>query len=134
MPRLVGVDIPAQKKLKIALQYIYGIGKHNSSEILDQAQVDGEKRANTLTTEEIGRLQRVIEKIRVEGELRKKIREDIERLRRVASYRGIRHVMGLPVRGQRTRVNARTRRGKRKTVGAMTKEMAEKLDKAKSGK
>jgi len=132
MPRIAGVDIPAQKKVRFSLQYIYGIGKTNVDTILEQARVDVDKRASALSADEIARIQRVLEKFQVEGELRKQIRESIERLKRVGSYRGLRHTMGLPVRGQRTRVNARTRRGKRRTVGAMAKDMAEKMDKAKA--
>lgn len=134
MPRIAGVDLPNHKKVFIALTYIYGIGRSNVQSVLAQAKVDGEKRVNDLTSEEIGRLQKVIEAtVEVEGSLRQHIRDSIERLKRITSYRGIRHVQQLPVRGQRTRVNARTRRGKRRTVGALTKEMAAKLEEAKKG-
>jgi len=127
MPRIAGIDIPVQKKTRIALSYIFGIGRNNVEDVLKQANVDGDKRARDLSTEEVTRLQHVIEKVNTEGSLRKVIRENIERLKRVGSYRGLRHIHSLPVRGQRTRVNARTRRGKRKTVGALTKEAAEKI-------
>lgn len=131
MPRIAGVDIPVQKKTRIALTYIYGIGRSNVEDVLNEARVDGDKRAKDLSGDEVSRLQKVLERMNIEGNLRRLIRDNIERLKRINSYRGMRHTMGLPVRGQRTRVNARTRRGKRKTVGAMTKEMAAKLDAAK---
>lgn len=132
MPRIAGIDIPAQKKTRIALTYIYGVGRSNVEEVLTEANVDGDKRAKDLNADEVLRIQKVLEKMNVEGSLRRMIRENIERLKRISSYRGYRHIAGLPVRGQRTRVNSRTRRGnKRHTVGAMTKEMAAKLDEAK---
>jgi small subunit ribosomal protein S13 len=134
MPRIAGIDIPDHKKIRIALRYLYGIGPKASDEILKEANVDGEKRANQLTSDEVNRVQRVVEKYNIEGNLRRQINDNIDRLKRVKSYRGLRHSMGLPSRGQRTRSNARTRKGKRKTVGAMTKEMAAKLDAAKTGK
>lgn len=122
MPRVSGIDIPAEKRVEIGLTYIFGIGRNNVKDILKEAQVGGDKRAKDLTSNEIAALQRAIGKINTEGELRKKIHEDIQRLRRTGSYRGLRHSMGLPARGQRTRTNARTKRGKRKTVGALKKE------------
>ena len=127
MPRIAGIDIPVQKKTFIALTYLFGVGPSNVKQILDEAHVDGHKRARDLSADEIARLQRVVDKVNTEGNLRRVIRENIERLKRITSYRGTRHMRGLPVRGQRTRTNARTRKGKRKTVGALTKEAAEKL-------
>lgn len=132
MPRLAGVDVPSQKITRIALSYIYGVGRSNVEEILHEAGVDGQKRAKDLTADEINRLQRVIDRLNTEGNLRRVIRENIERLKRIGAYRGVRHIHNLPVRGQRTRVNARTKRGRRMTIGAMSKEMAAKLDTAKS--
>lgn len=134
MPRIAGVDIPVQKKTRISLTYIFGVGRSNVEEILKEAHVDGDKRAKDLTADEISRIQKIIERMNVEGNLRRVIRDNIERLKRITSYRGLRHTLGLPSRGQRTRTNARTRRGRRKTVGAMTKEMAAKMDAAKTGK
>ncbi|MBI2010017.1 MAG: 30S ribosomal protein S13 [Candidatus Chisholmbacteria bacterium] len=134
MPRIAGVDIPAEKKTNIALTYIFGIGRSNVKKIIKESSVDPNKRAHLLTTEEISRLQHVIERINTEGELRKQIRENIERLKRIGSYRGSRHAAGLPARGQRTRTNARTKRGKRKTVGALEKKEAQKLEDAKKEK
>ncbi len=127
MPRIAGIDIPIQKKTKIALTYVFGVGRHNVTEVLTEARVDGEKRAKDLTADEVARLQRVMDKVNTEGNLRRVIRENIERLKRIGAYRGLRHIHSLPTRGQRTRTNARTRRGKKKTVGALSKEAAEKL-------
>lgn len=134
MPRISGVDIPAQKKTKFSLSYIYGVGLNNVDNVLLEAGVDGDKRAKDLTADEVLRLQRVIDRLNVEGNLRRVVRENIERLKRIGAYRGTRHMRGLPSRGQRTRVNARTRRGRRMTVGAMSKEMATKLETAKTTK
>lgn len=132
MPRIAGIDIPLQKKTRISLGYIYGVGRSNVEDILRDANVDGDKRAKDLTGDEISRIQKVLEKMNVEGTLRRMIRDNIDRLKRIGSYRGSRHMASLPARGQRTRTNARTRRGKRKTVGAMSKELAAKLEAAKT--
>jgi small subunit ribosomal protein S13 len=135
MPRIAGIDLPDHKKIRFALRYLYGVGPQNSDEILRDAQVDPEKRARELTTDEINRIQRVLEKFTVEGNLRRLIGDNIDRLKRIKSYRGLRHIAGLPSRGQRTKSNSRTRRGGgRKTIGAMTKEMAAKLETAKKAK
>lgn len=122
MPRIAGIDIPENKKTNTALTYIYGIGRSNVTGILKQANVDGDKRARDLTNDEVSRLQRALDKVNVEGNLRKQIRDNIQRLRRINSYRGLRHTQNLPSRGQRTRTNARTRRGKRMTIGAVSKD------------
>ena len=120
MPRIVGVDIPKEKRIEIALGYIYGIGRSLSNKILKIANVNPDKRAKDLTEEEIARLSSVIQKdYKVEGDLRREISANIKRLIDVGSYRGLRHRRGLPVRGQRTRTNARTRKGPRKTVGVV---------------
>lgn len=131
MPRIAGIDIPEKKKTIIALTYVYGVGPKIASEIVDKAKIDGDKRAKDLTGEEIAKIQRVLERYNVEGALRKLIRDNIDRLKRIGSYRGSRHIAGLPSRGQRTRVNARTRRGRRLTVGAMKKEDLAKVEAAK---
>ncbi|NMC35600.1 30S ribosomal protein S13 [Candidatus Beckwithbacteria bacterium] len=131
MPRIAGVDIPEQKRTEIALTYIYGIGRSNVAQILKLANVDGDKRAKDLTDQEVSRIVKALETMPVEGALRKIVGENIQRLKQIRSYRGMRHAARLPARGQRTRVNARTRRGRRMTVGALTKEMAQKLDEAK---
>jgi small subunit ribosomal protein S13 len=134
MPRIAGVDIPIEKRTETALTYIFGVGRSNVKKVLSESGVKGDTRAKDLSPDEINRLQRVIERINTEGELRKQVRENIERLKRIGSYRGARHAANLPVRGQRTRVNARTGRGKRKTVGALGKKEAQKLEDAKKTK
>jgi len=127
MPRIVGIDIPVQKRTEIALTYIYGLGRTNVHKILKLANVDPDKRAKDLTADEVSRLQKAIDTIPTEGSLRKIVTENIKRLRQINAYRGLRHAMKLPARGQRTRHNARTKRGKRMTVGALKKEEAAKL-------
>jgi small subunit ribosomal protein S13 len=115
--RISGVDIPANKRIEVSLTYIYGIGPAVSRKILGQTGIDVAKKAKDLTEEEVSRLREVIDKgYRVEGDLRKEIGTNIGRLTEIGSYRGIRHRRRLPVRGQRTRTNARTRRGPRQTV------------------
>jgi small subunit ribosomal protein S13 len=117
MPRLAGVDIPVNKQAWVSLQYLFGIGPAQSVKILEQAKVTPETRVKDLTEEEVNRLREIIDKqFKVEGELRKEINLNIKRLIEIGSYRGTRHRHSLPVRGQRTRTNARTNRGKRKTV------------------
>lgn len=117
MPRISGIDIPPKKKIKVSLRYIYGIGPTNAMDILKEAGIDPEKRADVLTEEEIAGIVAIIDRgILVEGALRRKINQDVGRLREIGSYRGMRHRRSLPVRGQRTRSNARSRKGPRKTV------------------
>jgi len=117
MPRVAGIDIPVNKQAWVSLQYIYGIGAAQSYKILDQAQIAPDVKVKDLTEEEVNKLREIIDKqIRVEGELRKEINTNIKRLTEIGSYRGLRHRYGLPSRGQRTRTNARTKRGTRKTV------------------
>ncbi|MCX7846169.1 MAG: 30S ribosomal protein S13 [Dictyoglomaceae bacterium] len=123
MARIAGVDLPKDKKIDVALTYIYGIGRTTSKKILEVTKVDPNKRVKDLTEEEISRLREEIEnKYKVEGDLRQEVSSNIRRLIEIGCYRGIRHKLGLPVRGQRTRCNARTRKGPRKTVGARRKE------------
>ena len=124
MPRIIGVDIPANKKVLYALTAIYGVGLKRSESVLKEAGVDPDKRARDLTTSEISRIQKALEKYTLEGDLRRKINDDIDRLIRIRCYRGRRHQAKLPVRGQRTRTNARIARGgiKRRTVGAVSKD------------
>ncbi len=123
MARIAGVDLPNEKRLDIALTYIYGIGRSNVVSLLKDANLEPQKRVNTLTDEEVNRIAKVIEKkVTVEGDLRRQIQDNIKRLREIGSYRGLRHGKNLPVRGQRTRSNARTRRGKRVTIGAIKKD------------
>jgi small subunit ribosomal protein S13 len=117
MPRISGVDIPINKQAWVSLQYIYGIGRAQSYKILNQANIMPDVKVKDLTEEEVNKLREIIDKqYHVEGELRKEINFNIKRLIEIGSYRGIRHRFGLPVRGQRTRTNARTKRGTRKTV------------------
>ncbi len=130
MPRITGFDIPDEKKISFSLRYIYGVGPKIAAEILSNAKIDPEKRAKDLTADEINQIAKQLEKHAVGGQLRRMVRDNIDRLRRINSYKGLRHRMGLPVRGQRTRTNARTGRGKRKTVGALDKEVAAKLEAA----
>ena len=122
MPRLVGVDIPKEKKIAVSLGYIYGIGRKNSLEILKKAAINPDVRAKDLTEDEVSRLATLIQKdYRTEGVLRREVSQNIKRLMDIGSYRGIRHKRGLPVHGQRTRTNARTRKGPKKTIGAQGK-------------
>lgn len=120
MARVAGVDLPRDKRVEIALTYIYGIGKTLANKILSTANVNPDTRAKDLTEEEIGKLNAVVSKeYKVEGDLRTEVAQNIKRLIEIGSYRGLRHRKGLPVRGQRTHSNARTRKGPRKTVGVI---------------
>lgn len=118
MPRISGVDIPDNKPIRIALRYIYGIGPKIADNIVKEAGIDGQARANTLTEDQIVQIIGIIEasNIQVEGTLRRQVSQNITRLRDIRSYRGDRHRRGLPVRGQRTQTNARTRKGRKRTV------------------
>jgi small subunit ribosomal protein S13 len=122
MARIAGVDLPRDKRLAIALTYIFGIGRPTSSNILRQTGVSPETRVRDMTEDEISRLRDYIERnLRVEGDLRRSVTANIQRLVDIGCYRGIRHRRGLPVRGQRTRTNARTRKGPKRTVGIRRK-------------
>lgn len=132
MARIAGVDLPTEKRVDIGLTVIFGIGRSNVSEVLDKAEVDPSKRVKDLTEEEVNKLQKAIEGMVVEGDLKREIQQNIKRLEDIGAYRGLRHRKGLPVRGQRTRSNARVRKGKRKTVGTVRKEAVEKME-VKSG-
>ena len=116
MARLFGVDIPNDNRVLISLTYIYGIGKSTSAQILAKAKIDPNKRVKDLTENELAEIRRIASEYTIEGDLRRQTAMDIKRLMEIASYRGIRHRRGLPVRGQRTKTNARTRKGPRKTV------------------
>ena len=134
MVRLLGIQIPDNKRIEYALTLFYGIGMSNSGKILDQVKVDKNKQVKDLTESEIKKIIEVIDKnYKIEGDLKEKITGDIKRLKEIGSYRGIRHIRNLPVRGQRTRSNARTKRGKRKTVGALRKETWAKMEQGKVG-
>ena len=131
MARIAGVDLPTEKRLDIALTYLYGVGRKNVVKVLKEAQMDGARRVKTLTDEEVNKIAKILEKgYAVEGDLRKEVSDNIKRLIEIRSYRGSRHVKKLPVRGQRTRSNARTKRGKRMTIGAMKKDDRIKTDTA----
>ncbi len=118
MPRISGVDIPDNKPIRIALRYIYGIGPKIADNIVKQAGIDGQARANTLNEDQLAQIVGIIESssLLVEGALRRQVSQNITRLRDIRSYRGDRHRRGLPVRGQRTQTNARTRKGRKRTV------------------
>lgn len=133
MIRIAGIDLPEQKKIAYALRYIYGVGPKLAGDVLREANVSPDKRTRDLTTDEVNRISRCVERFAVEGDLRRIVNDNIDRLKRIKSYRGLRHIQKLPSRGQRTRTNGRTARGggKRKTVGALSKEMAAKLEEAK---
>lgn len=132
MPRISGIDLPIQKRTEIALTYIYGVGRQKVSKLLKLANVDGDKRVKDLTADEVVRLRKAVDTIPTEGSLRKVITENIKRLSQIGSYRGLRHKAKLPARGQRTRHNARTKRGKRMTIGALKKDDAAKLADSKN--
>ena len=123
MPRILGVDIPKEKRIEIALTYLYGMGRALSNRVLKEANISPDKRAKELTEEEVSRIVNVIQKtgLRLEGDLRRDISQNIKRLMDIGSWRGLRHKKGLPVRGQRTRTNARTRKGPRKGNIAIAK-------------
>jgi len=123
MARIAGVDIPRDKRVEVALTYVYGIGLTTARHVLAQAGVNPDTRVRDLTEAEVSRLNAVItNNYKVEGDLRREVAQNIKRLMDIGCYRGLRHRKGLPVRGQRTRTNARTRKGPRKTVGARKKE------------
>ncbi|MBU0535059.1 MAG: 30S ribosomal protein S13 [Patescibacteria group bacterium] len=128
MPRIKGVDIPNEKRIEIALTYIEGIGLTQSKKILELAKINPDTRAKDLTDENIAHINTAVSEvgIPIEGELRRIVASNIRRLKEIKSYRGLRHYHGLPTRGQRTRTNARTRKGKRKTVGGMKKKLEKK--------
>ena len=120
MPRIIGVDIPREKRVDVALTYLYGIGKTLSKKILLEAKIDPAKRSKDLTEAEVSALTMIIQRTtKVEGDLRREIQQNIKRLMDIRCYRGSRHLKGLPCHGQRTHTNARTRKGKRKTVGGL---------------
>ena len=128
MPRIKGVDIPGEKRIEASLRYIYGIGPTISKKVLQKSGINPETWAKNLTDEDVAKINASIAamELHVEGELKRLVNQNIRRLQEVKSYRGLRHLAGLPVRGQRTRTNSRTRKGKRKTVGGQKKKLAKK--------
>lgn len=121
MARIAGINLPKDKKIKIGLTYIFGIGRTRAMDLLERSGIDPEKRVHELSEEEVNILQKEVQEYKVEGELRRSVKDDIQRLKSTGSYRGIRHRKGLPLRGQRTRTNARTKKGKRKKAGGKGK-------------
>jgi len=125
--RIAGFNIPDDKRLDIALSYLYGIGRSNVFGVLSKANIGASKRVKNLSEDEQKRIQKALEGYKIEGDLRAQVLSSIKRLKEISSYRGLRHSKNLPVRGQRTRSNARTKRGKRVTIGAIKKEVAVKM-------
>lgn len=132
--RISGITIPDEKRVDISLCYLYGIGRGNVNSVLKKAEVDGSKRVKALSEDEQKRIQKALEAYKIEGDLRAEVIGNIKRLKEIGAYRGLRHSRNLPVRGQRTRSNARTKRGKRVTIGAIKKELATKMEAAKTTK
>lgn len=126
MPRILGIDLPKQKRIDVALTYLYGIGRFNVVQILKDANIPAEKRAKDLTEDEVSRILSSLQKspYKVEGDLRRDISQNVKRLMEIGAYRGYRHKKGLPVRGQRTRTNARTRKGPKKSGSLIVKKDA----------
>lgn len=134
MTRIAGIDLQENWKVDYALTKIRGLGWTLSKKVLDSTKIDSKKRVSDLTSDEVSKISTELEKYQIEGDLFRTIRENIQRLQITGSYRGMRHTRGLPVRGQRTRTNARTKRGKRKTVGAFKKEVLSKMTAASNEK
>lgn len=125
--RISGVNLPDEKRVDIGLSYLYGVGRSNVVNILKKADVDPAKRIKALSEDEQKRVQKILEEFKLEGDLRVEVTGNVKRLKEIGAYRGIRHSKNLPVRGQRTKSNARTKRGKRVTIGAIKKEVAVKM-------
>ncbi|MCR4324558.1 MAG: 30S ribosomal protein S13 [Candidatus Curtissbacteria bacterium] len=123
MARIAGVDLPNEKRIEASLPYIYGVGPKVTKDILIKCQIDPSTRTKNLTEGEVSKLQKALEEYKVEGDLRREVQGNIKRLQEIGSYRGTRHTKNLPARGQRTRTNARTKRGKRITIGTVRKEV-----------
>lgn len=134
MARIAGVDLPKEKRIEAALPYIFGVGSTLAKKIIAACGINPDTRTRDLTEEEVNKLQRKVEEYKVEGDLRREIQGNIKRLQEVGAYRGLRHSKNLPVRGQRTRTNARTKRGKRVTIGTVRKEVAAKMQKPQETK
>jgi len=132
--RISGVTIPDEKRVDISLTYLYGIGRSNVKDVLKIAKVDASIRVHALSEDEQKRIAKALETYKLEGDLRAEIGANIKRLKDISSYIGIRHMRSLPVHGQRTRSNARTKRGKRMTIGAIKKELAAKMEASKAKK
>jgi len=134
--RIAGVDLPSEKRIEAALPVIFGIGRTLTRKILQETKIDPNTRTFKVTEEEVAKLQKAVEKYKVEGDLRREIQENVKRMQEIGAYRGIRHARNLPVRGQRTKSNARTKRGKRMTIGTVRKEVVARMgggEKTQSG-
>lgn len=127
MARIAGIDLPNEKRIEAALPYVFGIGPTLAKKILSECGINPDTRTKSLTEDDINKLQRAVETFKVEGDLRREIQSNIKRLQEIGSYKGTRHARGLPVRGQRTRTNARTKRGKKMTIGTVRKEVVAKV-------
>lgn len=130
MTRIAGVDLPENKRLDIGLTYLYGVGRSNVIKIISEAKIDAATKLKDLTETEVSRIQKALDVLTIEGDLRRQLAQNISRLKEIGSYRGGRHSRNLPARGQRTRTNARTKRGKRMTIGALKKEEMAKKEQA----
>lgn len=126
--RIIGVEIPDNERIEIGLTRIFGIGSTNVKKLIKTVKLNPNTRVKDITRDDVSKLMKALEEYRIEGDLRKEIRENIDRLKAIKSYRGIRHIVNLPVRGQRTKTNARTVKGKKKTVGSLTKEAWAKIE------
>jgi len=126
--RIIGVEIPDNERAEVGLTRFYGIGATNVKKLAELAKINLNTRIKDLTRDDVANLMKALETFRVEGDLKKEVRESIDRLKAIKCYRGIRHIVGLPARGQRTKSNARTRKGKKKTVGSLTKEAWAKIE------
>ena len=125
--RIAGVELPTEKRIEASLPYLYGVGLSLAKKILTEAKINPDKRAKDLTDEEVTRISKAVEKYKIEGELRTQIQSNVARLKEIGSYRGIRHAKNLPARGQRTRSNARTKRGRRVTIGTVRKDITTRM-------
>jgi len=130
--RISGVEIPDNERAEIGLTRFFGIGRSNVIELLKKSKISADTRIKDLSRDDVSNLMKAMETFVVEGDLKKEIRENIDRLKAIKSYRGVRHIVGLPVRGQRTKSNSRTRKGKKKTVGSLTKEAWAKIEAAQN--
>ncbi len=134
MARIAGVDLPNEKRIEASLPYIYGVGPTLARKILQVCQIDPNTRTKNLTEEQVNKLKNSVEEYKVEGDLRREVQDNIKRLQSIGAYRGLRHSKNLPSRGQRTRTNARTKRGKRVTIGTVRKEVVAKAPAAAAAK
>jgi len=134
MTRISGIELPSEKRIEASLPYIYGVGPTLAKKIIKDCNLDADKRTKNLSEDEINKLQKELEKYKTEGDLRREIQSNIKRLQEIGTYRGSRHSKNLPARGQRTRVNARTKRGKRVTIGTTRKEVVAKMGAEESSK